>query len=119
MPYSPPVHRPAFAPTRKQVKQATTKHYNKHKRTGHGFYKTKQWKDLRAWHVNQYPLCIACRDKGRATPVQIVDHIVEIKDGGSPLCVTNLQSMCRTCHNTKTADNGLQRLTTTNRGRAG
>ncbi|XPS83916.1 HNH endonuclease domain protein [Desulfosarcina variabilis str. Montpellier] len=33
----------------------------------------------------------------------IVDHIVELKDGGAPLSEDNVQSLCRSCHQRKTA----------------
>ncbi|MBT3205587.1 MAG: hypothetical protein HOB14_00275 [Gammaproteobacteria bacterium] len=32
-----------------------------------------------------------------------VDHIIEIKDGGSQLDERNLQSLCHACHNAKTS----------------
>ena len=104
MPISPPQHRPAYAPNRQQAKKASNKHYNKNVRTGQEFYNSKQWKDLRAWFVKRNPLCVECKVNGIAKPVEIVDHIKEVKDGGSMLCVTNLQSMCHRHHNIKTAN---------------
>jgi 5-methylcytosine-specific restriction protein A len=103
MPYSPPQHRAAFTPSREAVKKASAKHYNKHIRKGHEFYHSKEWKETRKWFAKRHPLCIVCKANGIAQSVEIVDHIIEIKDGGSMLCVTNLQSLCRRHHNTKTA----------------
>ena len=113
MPTSPPQHRPAFTPTKVELRKASNKHYNKNVRENQDFYNSKEWRDLRAWFVKKHPLCVTCRENGIAKLVQIVDHIVEIKDGGSLLCVTNLMSMCIGCHNTKSAHEATQR------GRAG
>lgn len=112
MPYSPPIHRPAFTPSREQVRKATQKDYNKNRRDtkAQAFYESKEWRSIRKWYVKRNPLCVECKAKGLATPVQIVDHIVEIKDGGDPLCVTNLQSLCIPCHNSKTAHRSAERV---------
>ena len=40
---------------------------------------------------------------GRAERRMIVDHIVELKDGGAPLDRSNSRLMCRSHHNQKTA----------------
>ena len=49
------------------------------------------------------PICKWCEEEGRVTPGQIVDHIVEIKDGGQTLSFDNLQTLCLPHHNQKTA----------------
>ena len=36
-------------------------------------------------------------------PVEIVDHITEIRDGGDRLSESNAMSLCHKCHNAKTA----------------
>jgi len=33
----------------------------------------------------------------------MVDHIIELKDGGAPLDERNVQALCRTCHGKKTS----------------
>ena len=60
------------------------------------FYVSGRWKKLRAWQLQQEPLCAMC-----AAPAQMVDHIKEIKEGGDPMAVDNLQSLCFHCHNIK------------------
>jgi len=100
MPYSPPRHNARKVAANKKASQ---RHYNKHVRTGQEFYNTTAWKKLRTRYAKQNPLCVRCKEQGRVTPVQIVDHIIEIKDGGASLDESNLQSMCRACHNSKTA----------------
>jgi len=80
-------------------KRQSSKHYDKTIRNTEvsKFYQSAAWKIARAMHLRAEPLCVVCMD-----PAQIVDHIVEIKDGGCRLCDDNLQSMCLACHNAKT-----------------
>lgn len=67
------------------------------------FYQSKEWRRAaeiakrRAGH--RCCRCGAHRSQGR----QIVDHIIERKDGGSDFEQSNLQLLCMPCHNTKTA----------------
>ena len=63
------------------------------------FYHSREWRRVRGLKLSRDPLCVMC---GR--PAKIVDHIKEISDGGCKLCLDNLQSMCVSCHNSKTAD---------------
>ena len=64
------------------------------------FYGSAAWKKLRAWHITtQEPLCRMCGAAG-----EVVDHVVEIgTDGGGcdPLDASNLQTLCRKCHEAK------------------
>ncbi len=60
------------------------------------FYKSERWKRLRKWKLWQDPLCEVC-----GGPAQVVDHIRPIKEGGDPMTVENLQSLCVRCHNRK------------------
>ena len=50
-----------------------------------------------------YPLCDHCSEKGITKSADVVDHIIEIRDGGDPLSYDNLQALCHKCHNKKTA----------------
>lgn len=68
------------------------------------FYQSAAWKKVRKIQLTQHPLCIVCKK-----PATIVDHIIEIRDGGSKLSLSNLQSMCVSCHNAKTAAAKIQR----------
>jgi len=62
------------------------------------FYHSRRWKDVRNIQLKRFPLCITC-----SLPAKVADHIIEIKDGGEKLSLDNLQSMCISCHNIKTA----------------
>jgi len=39
----------------------------------------------------------------------MVDHIIPVKAGGDPFDSGNLQSMCQSCHNTKTGQENKNR----------
>ena len=69
-------------------------------RRGYGF----DWQRLRLWHLRQQPLCVACEARGIVTAASLVDHVVPIAiDPSRRLDPTNLRSLCRSCHNAKTA----------------
>ena len=42
-----------------------------------------------------------CQERGEVVQAVIVDHIVEIKDGGDLLSEDNCQGLCAACHNRK------------------
>ena len=44
----------------------------------------------------------ACQHCGRCGARLYADHIVELRDGGAALDVTNGQALCGACHTTKT-----------------
>ncbi|NPV52640.1 MAG: HNH endonuclease [Firmicutes bacterium] len=60
------------------------------------FYTSERWRRLRKWKLMQNPLCEEC-----GALAQIVDHIKPIKEGGDPMLIDNLQSLCIACHNRK------------------
>ncbi|MGE3743436.1 MAG: HNH endonuclease signature motif containing protein [Geminicoccaceae bacterium] len=47
---------------------------------------------------------------GRADRRMIVDHIVELKDGGAPLARNNLRLTCFACHASKTIAERAKRM---------
>ena len=100
MPQSPPRHKVrATRSNRSAIQRA----YDRNKRKNVEFYHSSAWRKLRAWHVKQYPICMECKKNGRATPVDVVDHIEEISDGGARLDASNLMSLCHAHHNMKSA----------------
>ncbi|WP_457978086.1 HNH endonuclease [Ectopseudomonas composti] len=77
---------------------------------GYGY----RWQQARADHLRRNPLCVFCRDKGRAVAASVVDHIKAPRLGDAKLSGdaariaeawrlfwdrTNWQSLCGTCHN--------------------
>ena len=67
------------------------------------FYHSAEWKKVRDLQLMQHPICQECERLGRVTPATVVDHINE---GGDRLDQRNLQSLCETCHNRKSAREG-------------
>ena len=67
------------------------------------FYQSTAWRKLRAIKLHWQPLCEECLEHDWHTPAQMVDHIVPINRGGAALDLQNLQSLCNSCHNRKSA----------------
>lgn len=70
-------------------------------------YNTTRWRNLRIWHLMQFPLCEYCL-KNLATEVH---HIKEISSGNSieeyeelGFDEANLKSICSQCHTALHAD---------------
>ena len=66
-------------------------------------YQSSYWRRLRAQVLQQEPLCRLCLNAHprRLRPAEEVDHIVDVRDGGSDQR-SNLQALCRRCHSRKT-----------------
>jgi len=97
------VDKPGFCDRhRKEVyrvqKQAVTEDYKDRNR----FYQRKVWKNVRSLQLQLEPLCRRCRKDGKFVAAEVVDHIIPISSGGSELEHSNLQSLCKSCHNAKT-----------------
>lgn len=67
------------------------------------FYGTTAWRKFRAIYISKHPLCEHCLKDGKLTAATLVDHVIEIMDGGARLSESNVQSLCDACHNRKTA----------------
>jgi len=68
-----------------------------------------RWERVRRMHLASEPLCRMCQQAGRISAAVLVDHITPINDGGARLDDDNLQSLCRRCHDQKTADDVQRR----------
>jgi 5-methylcytosine-specific restriction protein A len=69
------------------------------------FYRSKEWRTLRALKLANNPLCEECLKKERLTPAKDVHHIVDIDDRPTienALNYDNLISLCKPCHSTIT-----------------
>lgn len=73
------------------------------------FYKSSRWRKTRTAFLKQYPLCLACGAIGKTVAATVVDHIQPIKAGGTRFDWDNLQSLCVSCHNRKTANESKAR----------
>ena len=79
------------------------------KRPWLGLYKTREWRQLRAWQLAHHPMCVFCLDVGNVTAATVADHRVNHKGDLSLFYdPTNLQSLCASCHSStkQSLDNG-------------
>ncbi|MCK4787508.1 MAG: HNH endonuclease [Desulfobacteraceae bacterium] len=56
--------------------------------------------------MRKHPTCEECLKDGRIIPAKVVDHITPIKQGGNKYDSDNLQSLCISCHNRKSVEEG-------------
>lgn len=90
-----------------KCKQDSHKIYDKTSRNKDSakFYNSKEWKLTRDRAAKRDGgLCQECLRNGDVTEFDVVDHIIEIEDGGCKLCVDNLECLCHSCHNRKSAE---------------
>lgn len=90
----------------REYEKAIINEYSKRRgpSTPDSFYQSRSWIKYRDWYRKQHPLCEDCLKAGRGPiPMKIVDHIIEIKDGGERFDEENTRSLCQECHNRKTA----------------
>jgi 5-methylcytosine-specific restriction enzyme A len=52
--------------------------------------------------LRRQPLCVSCLRRGRVAAALEVDHVTPLSKGGSDH-ETNMQGLCRACHEQKTA----------------
>lgn len=58
-------------------------------------YRSHHWREVRAAHLANHPLCVFCLAQGRITPATVVDHIAPHRgDVGLFFDPGNLQSLC-------------------------
>lgn len=95
-----------------KCKNKSDKDYNRFKRdkAATKIYNSKRWRyDTRPKVlIRDNYRCVKCGCLGKSIDL-IVDHIEEISDGGDPYKIDNLQTLCRSCHNTKTEDEKKKR----------
>jgi len=63
-----------------------------------------RWRKARKRYLTENPLCMECERDGKLTAANVVDHI-EAHKGNMTLFwdESNWQSLCKTCHDSKTA----------------
>ena len=70
----------------------------------HSLHHTVKWRKLRKLWATYHPLCKMCKDKNIIKPVDEVDHIIPVSQKPDLFFDwLNLQSLCRSCHEKKTA----------------
>lgn len=104
MPSIPKNNRTTFAVKARSnyVKEKQTAFAGMDKSNSH-IYKSRQWRKLREIILHKQPICVMCEQKNRYTTANTIDHIIPINKGGSVWSFNNLQALCSSCHNKKSA----------------
>ncbi len=87
---------PACTPS---AKAEEMRGYNGLRRQRHPVHCTHPWRKISTADRAAHPIFEAC---GQAF-TEITDHRVPLEDGGAPFGSSNLQALCRSCHQTKTS----------------
>ena len=66
-------------------------------------YSTKYWHDRRRACLTQQPWCVECLREGVYTQAMIADHVTPHRGDVHSFRTGELQSLCETHHNSKTA----------------
>lgn len=99
-------HRLIYADRCELCEKERQKEYDVKKRDPNSakIYKSHRWKKVRNLIMRRDGgLCQQCKRDGRITLASVVDHIEELKDGGDPYALENLEALCHSCHTRKTA----------------
>ena len=62
------------------------------------FHSTANWQKIAKAQLAREPMCQGCE----SAPATAVDHVIPISHGGPMRERSNLQSLCRDCHQEKT-----------------
>lgn len=63
-----------------------------------------EWRRVRSEHLRMEPLCRFCKKEGRVREATVVDHITTISERPDlRLDHANLRSLCKPCHDARTA----------------
>lgn len=73
------------------------------------FYHTGAWRGLRKVYIKNHPNCAKCMQINVLRKADVVDHINPIRLGGEPLAWDNLEALCHSCHNSKTAKERIRK----------
>lgn len=73
---------------------------------------TSRWQRARRTYLRSHPLCVHCQQQGCLVPATVVDHVIPHKGDWQLFWdEANWQSLCKPCHDVKTAteDGGFGR----------
>jgi 5-methylcytosine-specific restriction protein A len=63
-----------------------------------------RWQKARHSYLLHHPLCVTCQAEGRIKAANVVDHIIPHKGDKQVFWdISNWQSLCKQCHDIKTA----------------
>ena len=69
----------------------------------HAGYQTNEWRAIRRQVLQHEPLCRDCKAKGIVKVANVIDHIKPVRLGGEFWETNNMQPLCTSCHNSKSA----------------
>ena len=74
------------------------------------FYNSKQWRATRNYYIQMHPLCEECKRQKpeRITSGYCVDRVKPITLGGHKTDTSNLQTLCRACHDKKSSQEAVE-----------
>lgn len=97
MPARIPYHRPGHVPTARALYARSEDRLDANR-----FYASAAWMRLRDLYRAEHPLCEECSKQGRTEAASDVHHIKERRDFPDlALDYSNLQALCKPCHNSK------------------
>ena len=70
-------------------------------------YHTAKWRRFRLRVLQKFPFCVECKKQGLTTASKVCDHILPVRLGGEFWDENNCQGLCESCHNRKSALEGL------------
>lgn len=62
------------------------------------WYQLQRWRNKRAAHLRESPLCVMCQAKGKIVPATIADHVIPHHGDWNAFWLGELQSLCGDCH---------------------
>jgi 5-methylcytosine-specific restriction enzyme A len=96
----------------RNARAENNRYYDKYNRSDRSkkFYHSSAWKKVRELiKIRDNGLCQHCLSDKRITVGTIIDHIVPITDDWNKrLEEDNLQLLCQSCHNKKTAEDSMR-----------
>jgi len=69
-------------------------------------YRSPMWRQVRREVLQRQPCCMYCLKEGMSVEATVVDHIVPVKQGADFFDQQNLQGLCRSHHQQKSAKEG-------------
>ena len=66
-------------------------------------YNTQRWRNVRKLILQGSPLCAECKARDVVKLGSVIDHIKPVRLGGDFWDLENLQTLCESCHNSKSA----------------
>lgn len=67
------------------------------------WYQLEVWRRKRRTWLAMHPLCAECERQGRVTAACVVDHVTPHGGDWNRFLLDPVQSLCRECHDRKTA----------------